>query len=193
MEHRTPSGCCSTDIGMSQAHVPHVCDHGEVFVYTKQPKRSAPMRRVSEKRQPEVRRRGSTLKRGRGLAASPAQQAKVRDLSCIHCGRDRHEVQIQAAHVYPRRFATCDCAEGVAPLCAEGHGLYEEKKLDLLPLLLTNGYRRELVHAIVEHDAPPLHVIEVVTGCAWAPTESQREPSNREAVIAAAPSEGSSA
>jgi hypothetical protein len=128
-----------------------------------------PMRRVSEKREGEAKRRGSTLKQGRGLAASLAQQKKVRDLRCIHCGRDRHETSIQAAHVYPRRFATCDCADGVVPLCAEGHRLFDEGKLDLLPLLLTNGYRAELVHAMVEHEAPPMHVMEIVTGCVWAP------------------------
>lgn len=173
MLHRTSSGCCEKDIGSSRAHVPQTCKHGEVLVYTKQLNRTAPMRRVSEKREGEVRRRGSTLKQGRGMAASKVQQAKVRNLPCIHCGRDRHEgVEIQAAHVYPRRFATCECAEGVVPLCAEAHPLYEEKKLDLLPLLLTNEYRLELVHAIVEHDAPPMHVFEVVTGVVWVPSSA---------------------
>lgn len=77
-----------------------------------------PIRRVSEKRaaSPNAPKGNSTLKRGRGMAVSPAQQKKVKNLPCVVCGRDRHEgVEIQAMHVYPRRFATCDCAEGVVP------------------------------------------------------------------------------
>jgi hypothetical protein len=59
--------------------------------------------------------------------------------------------------------------------CAEDHALYEAKRIDLLPLLLNRGYRRELVHAIVEHDAAPMHVFEVVTGVAWEPVRQREE------------------
>lgn len=41
MLHRTPSGCCEKDIGSSKAHVPQVCAHGELLIYTKQLGRSA--------------------------------------------------------------------------------------------------------------------------------------------------------
>lgn len=146
-----PCGC--TDTPVLGKKRPRTCEHGNVF--------------QSEKARTSRR---APMKRGRGLSASPAQQRKVRDLPCIHCHRDRHEgAEIQAAHVYPRRFATCDCAEGVVPLCSQAHAQYDGNRLDLLPLLLTNGYRAEFVHAMVEHEASPLHVIEVVTGVVWKP------------------------
>jgi hypothetical protein len=128
-----------------------------------------PLARVSEKRTPEVRRRGSTLKRGRGLAASPEQQRKVRDLPCIVCGKDRHEAKIEAAHVYPRRLASCDCADGVAPLCHDCQRAEDANELDLLPALLAHGYRTEVAHAFLEHDAPLREVLEQVTGTKWQP------------------------
>lgn len=121
--------------------------------------------------QPPKRRKG--LKRGRGLSASPEQQAKVRDLACINCGRDRFEVTITAMHVYPRRFVACSCADGVVSGCVECHPLYEEKKIDLLPLLVAHKFHKELVHAVVVHEAPILHVLEIVTGTAWEPVAAR--------------------
>lgn len=145
------------------------CDCGGTMVQPWKLKPRKPLRRVSEKRQGETRRRGSTLKRGRGFAASPAQQAKIRDLACIVCGRDRHEAKIEAAHVYPRRLASCDCAEGVVALCHEDHRAFDEGKLDLLPALIAHGYRAEVAHAFLEHDAPFAEVLKQVTGVSWKP------------------------
>lgn len=157
MLYRTSCGC-EKEIGMSKSREPHFCEHANLYEYVKQlgsePKKAKP-------RKP--------LKQGQGLSASPEQRRKVKELACIVCGRDRFEVKITAMHVYPRRFATCSCADGVVPGCAECHDLYEAKKLDLLPKLTGNGYRKELVHAIVEHDAPPIHVLEIVTGVNWEP------------------------
>ena len=113
--------------------------------------------------------RRKSIRRGQGLSASPVQRAKVRDLPCINCGRDRFEITITAMHVYPRRFAACSCAEGVVSGCVECHPIYEEKGLDLLPLLVAHGFRKELVHAVLIHDAPIFHVLEIVTGTPWVP------------------------
>lgn len=134
-----------------------------------------PMHRVSEKHQGGVRRRGSTLKRGKGFAASKAQQDKIRGLPCAVCGQDGYEAQIDAAHVYPRRFASCECAEGVIGLCRTCHRLYDEGKLDLLPALISRGYRAELVHAVVAHEAPLVHLLEQVTSCGWKPSPKREE------------------
>lgn len=106
------------------------------------------------------------------LSASKEQQRKVKDMPCLICGSDRHETKIDPAHVYPRRFAHCECADGVVALCRAHHRAFDDRlgseRLDLLPYLL-NGFRTELVHAIEVHDAPPFHLLEIVTGTAWQP------------------------
>lgn len=120
-------------------------------------------------------RRRAELKRGRGFATSKAQQDKVRNLPCVVCGLDRHETEIHPAHVCPRRLASCECAEGVVPLCSKHHRLYDDKRLDLLPHLVNRGYRAELVHAVVAHDAPIRELLQQVTGVRWEPvSESAR-------------------
>jgi len=112
------------------------------------------------------------------LAASPAQRAKVKDQHCLVCGMDRHETKIDPAHVYPRRFAHCECADGVVALCRAHHRLYDERlgneRLDLLPRLM-EGFTVELVHAILEHGASPQHLLEVVTGVKWEPSSAYAE------------------
>lgn len=170
---------CKLDQPKSEGH-PGTCPtHGRIYVYPKALGSNGrkPLRRVSEKRQGEVRRRGSTLKRGKGFAASKAQQDKVRGLPCVVCGRDGYEAQVDPAHVYPRRLAPCDCADGVVPLCRDCHARYEDpnQPFDLLPALITCGYRAELVHAVVAHEAPLLHLLEQVTGCEWMPSPKREE------------------
>lgn len=130
------------------------CEHGGVF----------------EKPQSKARR-GSTLKQGRGFGASPAQQAKVRDRACLVCGRVRHEAFIHAAHLYPRSRAGCKCPDGVVPLCAECHDLYDDphRTLDLLPALVAHGYQVEMAHAFLEHGASWREMLDLVTGHAWHP------------------------
>lgn len=105
------------------------------------------------------------------MNASPAQRKKVKELPCIVCGVDRFETKIDPAHVYPQRFAHCECADGVVPLCRTHHNAYDEllggRKFDLLPYM--KGYEVELAHAIQEHGASMQHVLEVVTGTVWVP------------------------
>lgn len=147
---------CEVTYSMGQKRPLH-CEHGVPF--------------MSPAKHPEPKGK-ATLKRRRGLSASPQQQRKVRGLACIVCGKDRFETTITAMHVYPRRFAACDCADGVVSGCIECHPEYEAKRIDLLPLLVAHGFRKELVHAVVEHDAPIFHVLEIVTGTVWVPEEA---------------------
>jgi hypothetical protein len=107
--------------------------------------------------------------------ASAAQRKKVRDLRCLVCGVDRHEAKIDPAHVYASRYAHCECPDGVVALCRSCHNRYDDlnSSFDLLPYLL-NGWRTELCHAILEHDARPFHVLGIVTGVQWCPVESER-------------------
>jgi hypothetical protein len=142
------------------------------------PKERAPLRRVSLKRQDEEasgerrsNRTGSTLKPGRGFAAAPAQQW-VKDLACIVCGRDRHEIAIDAAHVTPRRLAPhCDCARGVVPLCRDCHERYDDlnRPFDLLPYLMAHGLLEEAVHGFLEHGVALRELMDVITGDRFIP------------------------
>ncbi len=170
MLHEAKACGCTKEIGSSKAHIPQTCEHGNVLLYTKPLKRSASLRRVSDKREREERPRGSTMKRGRGFAASPEQQRKVKGRPCIVCGLDGYEAQIHAAHVYPRRLHSCECAEGVVPLCSEHHRLYDDQNqhFDLLPHLV-RGYHVELVHAVAVHQVPIRELLDQVTGVKWAP------------------------
>lgn len=184
MIHRTASGCCERDIGSSKAHVPQTCDHGELLVYVHGLKRGAPMRRVSAKREKRVRRQGSTMKPGKGMAASKAQQEKVRGLPCAGCGAEESEyVAIDPAHLWPRSQCPCDHAEGVVPLCrtADGgcHRTYDSAStrasLRLDEKLLTRGYYEALAHPIAAHEVSPLSLLQHVSGQKWMPVESPHE------------------
>jgi hypothetical protein len=164
---------CSVDIGMSMP-APTICEeHGSRYIYAKalgsNGRRS--LRSVSEKNQEKVRQQRSTLKEGRGFAVAPVQRAKVRDLPCVLCGLDRHEAQIDPAHLYPRSRAACEHPEGVIPLCREHHDAYDDpnRSLDLLPALLAHGYRVELAHAFLEHGAGWIELLDLVTGESYEP------------------------
>lgn len=199
MEHEANPCGCKRDIGSSKAHIPQTCEHGNLLRYTKALGSNGrkPLRKSSEKGEGEVRRRGSILNRGRGFSASPAQQDKVKRLPCIVCGRDGLEVTIDPAHVYPRRLQSCECAEGVVPLCRECHGLYDDpsRPFDLLRHLVTRGYHPELVHAVAVHQVPIRELLDQVTGVKWAPIQlvasADREPPKREAATAAQTQGGS--
>jgi hypothetical protein len=99
--HRTPSGCCEKEIGMTQRGVAQYCEHHELFLYTKAlgTKQASPS--------PAKPRKG--MKKGRQFAASKAQREKVRGLPCAFCGREASDyVAIDPAHVWPRGKGGCD-------------------------------------------------------------------------------------
>lgn len=161
MQHEATACGCTDDIGMSKAKTPHFCKHGNLFVYVHQ---------LGSKAKQNGGR--TPLKQGKGMAASKAQQAKVKNRPCVNCERDRFEgAEIHAAHIWPRSYTPCACPEGVVPLCSTCHRLYDDpnQALDLLPKLIDRGYRAEVVHAFVEHHISLLEVIKEVTGVEWAP------------------------
>lgn len=57
MLHRTPSSCCTRDIGVSKAHIPQLCEHGELLRYTKPPKRSKPAPKRKRRRESAAERK----------------------------------------------------------------------------------------------------------------------------------------
>jgi hypothetical protein len=157
------------------SHDDLICDEHQIALKTAfQLKPRKPLQRTSKKK---GGRRGSTLRRGRGFSASPAQQRKVKGLPCIVCGRDDAEAYIEPAHVYPRRLQSCSCAEGVVPLCHEHHRLYDDQDehFDLLPFLVSRSYNAELVHAVAAHGVPVSELLRVVTGCQWKPVSELEE------------------
>ncbi len=164
-------GC--VEEGTKKNPPPRICpEHGSPFVYEKEMKR-APLRAVSDCGSEEARRRGSTLKRGRGFAVTKAQRDKVRDLPCIVTGQDRHEATIHPMHVWDRSRGGCDDPLCVVPGSAEIHRLYDERKLDILPHLLNRGYFKELAHIIEAHEVSPTMLLERVTCQEWRPAETR--------------------
>jgi hypothetical protein len=150
---------------MGQKRATH-CECGNVFV---KPDSVKP-------RKPLPRKRGSTLKRGRGFAASPEQETKVSNLPCVNCGVDRHEgVEIDPAHLWSRARGGCSAALCVIPLCRRCHDAYDDvgQHLDLLPALVTRGYQAEIVHPFLEHGVPLRELLERLTGVEWAPVQAR--------------------
>ncbi len=174
MLYRCPQGC-EINSGMSHGH-PGPCDvHGEPFKYVKALQRREPMQRGNGQVS-GVRRRGSTLKRRRGFAASPAQRAKVDGLACLVCGREKSDyVAIDPAHLWPRGAGGCNDALCVGPLCRDSsggcHRLFDNGELDILPALITHGYFAEIAHITEAHRVSPTLVVERLTGKKWAPVE----------------------
>jgi len=175
--HLTTKDCsCELNLYTGQER-PEACAHGNRFLTVAQlnPKPRKPLRRVSEKREGEVRRRGSTLKRGRGFAVHARQRNKIAGLPCVNCGADGYETQIDPAHVWSRSYTPCDCEDGVVPLCRECHRLLDDpnQTLDLLPKLIDRGFRAEIVHAFVVHEIPLTEILKRLTGQEWKPVEQE--------------------
>jgi hypothetical protein len=171
---------CTVEITMSELHdrAGEKCEpHGEPLRYGKALKRSTPLARTSTEA-PAARRRGSTLKRGRGFAVTPAQREKVAGLPCINCGREQSEyVAIDPAHLWPRGRGGCDDPLCVGPLCRdiEGgcHREFDLGHLDLLPKLIGRSYFAEIAHMISAHELSPLTVLERLTGESWQPVSAR--------------------
>jgi hypothetical protein len=104
----------------------------------------------------------STLKRGDGFAASPAQRKKVRLVPCIRCGRDG----VHPAHVIDRSLGGDDDPRAVVPLCPECHRLYDVGAISILEHLEPH-YRVELAYAV--ELVGLITAIERITNERWAP------------------------
>lgn len=152
---------------------PERCEHGNFFVSVNQ-----------------AQNRGSSLKQGKGFAASPAQREKVKGLVCVNCGRARGEyLAIDSAHLTARGMGGCGDPRCVIPLCREGggkgcHRLFDEGKLDILSLLVERGYFAEMAHAVEAHQLSPLTVVKNTTGLEYGPVAPlQRELETQRARI----------
>lgn len=156
------------------SHADLICPEHNVPLKTgMQAKPRKPLRRVSEKREAQVRHQGSTLKRGRGFAASRVQRNKVRDMSCVCCGLDRYEATIDPAHLWDRGRGGCDHILCVVALCRRCHDLYDNHGLDLLPRLLACGLYEEIAHPIRAHGVSLTTLLERVTNRRWVPVEQE--------------------
>lgn len=83
------------------------------------------------------------MRRGRGFAASTPQRNKVKGQPCIVCLRE----PVDPAHVIDRALGGCNDPLCVVPLCRRCHDLYDNGKLDLLPMLEPR-FRDEQAHAV---------------------------------------------
>lgn len=107
----------------------------------------------------------STLKPGRGFAASSDQRAKVARQVCAVCGAEHCD----PAHLAPRAMGRgCDDADCVIALCRPHHEAFDRGDLDLLPYVAARGFNRELAHMQWHYD-DPLSVVIRLSGHRWVP------------------------
>jgi hypothetical protein len=169
-------GCVKT-VPMTDRQLHRCPDHDEIFVHSSALKPRKPLRRVSEKSQTAARRRGSTLKQGRGFAVTKAQREKTMGLPCVGCGEaDTFEVEAghtDPAHLWPRGLGGCDSPDCVIPLCRTCHRRLDDPSaaFDLLPALVDRGYWVELAHPILCHEVSLTPLLERVTGREWGSQE----------------------
>jgi hypothetical protein len=111
------------------------------------------------------RPRRSTLKPGRGFAASTDQREKVARQVCAVCGAEHCD----PAHLAPRAMGRgCDDADCVIALCRLHHEQFDHGELDLLPHLAGHGFNRELAHMQWHYD-DPISVVIRLSGHRWVP------------------------
>lgn len=106
----------------------------------------------------------STLKPGKGFAASRAQRLKVAGQVCAVCQSDH----VDPAHLAPRSHGGCDHRDCVIGLCRVHHDLFDGGNLDLLPHLSGAGFEVELAH-MQGHYSDPLSVLIRLSGMRWVP------------------------
>lgn len=170
MLHRaTPCGC-EKEIGMSKAHQPQTCEHGNLFQYVK---------KLAVSEAPKPRKARKPMRRKGSMSADPKQQAKVAGLPCANCGREAGgEWAIDAAHLWPRSLGGCSHPDCVLPLCRNVfkhygcHPALDSGDLDILARLVDRGYFKEMAHAIEAHELSPLTLLKRLTGNEWVETES---------------------
>lgn len=174
MRYVCPEGCV-VDVGMSKPH-PGECPedgHGR-YRYEKALGSNGrkPLRPVSEKREREEASSGkprhrSTLKRGKGFEASPAQRAKVKLLPCLGCGKEGEGVRIDPAHLWARGRGGCDHPDCVIPLCRACHDKLDDPSVefDLLSRMVgSEAWQVELAHPILCHGVGLLELARRLTG-----------------------------
>lgn len=163
---------CTEERPKSKGHPGRCRKHAEAFRYTKDLKTTTSLNQKSAKRQAEEdagtrpRRRRSTLKQGKGFAASDAQRKKIEGLVCAGCGAEGNpSVPIDPAHLWPRGKGGCDHPDCVIPLCRTCHRLFDEGKLELLERLAgTEAWAVEQAHPILAHGVSPVELVRRLSG-----------------------------
>jgi hypothetical protein len=177
---------CKVTTGTGQKRPEYCGEHGNRFLTKAQlvasQKPRKPLRSISDKRAAKEEAgtrppsRGSTLNRGRGMAAAPAQQRKVRGLACVGCGRIIEPDSatggwvIDAAHVLSRAAGGCADPLCTIPLCRNEytqqgcHPDYDAERLDIHGKLVDRGYFKEMAHVIEAHAVSPLTLVNRLTG-----------------------------
>jgi hypothetical protein len=176
-------GCVKT-VPMNDRQLHRCPDHDETFVHPSALKPRKPLSRISEKKAPAARKRGSTLKRGKGFSASKAQQEKVRGRVCVGCGdpfdweAGGAEQSVDPAHLWPRSMGGCDDPLCVIPLCRRCHDRLDDPsdEFDLLPKLVDRGYAAEMAHPVEAHGISYTPLLERVTGQRWQPVPTPEPP-----------------
>lgn len=154
------------------------CECGGRRVLPSQAKPRKPLRRVSEKREGEARRRGSTLRRGKGFEASKAQRDKVRGLTCLGCGREESAtLPIDPAHIWPRGKGGCDDAACVVPLCRTCHRAFDQGALDLLERMAgSEAWQVEQAHPILAHGVGLVELVRRLSADSYSFVKSAETP-----------------
>lgn len=109
--------------------------------------------------------RRSTLKQGKGFAASKAQREKVKERGSIISGQE----PCDPCHLWPRGRGGCDDPLCVIPLTRQEHRAFDEGKLDILPALHDHGCVAELQHALGHAGGNLIGLLQRVTGEHYTP------------------------
>lgn len=104
------------------------------------------------------------LKRGRGFAASPAQQKKARTEPCVVTGEETlYGAIVDPAHLWPRAQGGCDDPLCTVPLVRHLHTFFDEGEFDLLPYLVKRRLP-ELHHALDHANGDLCALLHRLTG-----------------------------
>jgi hypothetical protein len=83
------------------------------------------------------------VKRGKGMAASPTQRAKVKEADCVVCGTS----PCDPAHTVSRAKGGDDHYLCVVPLCRTHHRAYDSEGFSILEYLELD-HREEIAYAV---------------------------------------------
>lgn len=163
----------STREGRCQFHkwVPNDENPDEEFCSVCQrtrPRRERPVSALERQRRERPKlaadMRKSSLKRGRGFAASPAQREKAREEPCVVTGEETlYGATIDPMHLWPRSRGGCDDPLCTVPGRRDIHDLFDEGKFDLLPYLVKRRLP-ELHHALDHANGDLCALLHRLTG-----------------------------
>lgn len=100
------------------------------------------------------------MKRGKGMAASPAQREKVRGQGCVVCDRS----PVDPAHTVSRAKGGDDDPRCVVGLCRAHHRMYDSEGFSILEYLEPD-YREEIAYAVQKVGL--INAYELLTNERW--------------------------